>query len=109
MDNGIDRVPARLHNKVVDGKRAPFDEGADRQPAAAVVAGQKWPDEPLLLLDHRPDRTRIRLFAGGLGLGDRVGDQFLFQTDSIDAGDRTDAAKHGGQCHRGENGIHAVP
>ena len=109
MDDGIDRVPARLHDEVVDRERAPFHQPPDRQPAAAIVAGEKRPDEPFFLLDLRPDRLGVGLLAGGLGLGHGVGDQLLLKPDAIDAGDRADAAEHRGQCHRRQNGIHAVP
>ena len=87
MDDGIDRVPARLHDEVVDRKRAPFHQPPDRQPAAAIVAGEKRPDEPFVLLDLQPDHLGIGLLAGGLRFGHGVGDQLLLKRDAIDAGD----------------------
>ena len=109
MDDGIDRVPARLHDEVVDREGTPLHEPADRQPAAAIVAGEKRPNKAFFLLDLRSDRVGIGIFASSFRLRHGVGDHSLFQCDAIDAGDRADAAEHRGQRHRGEDGIHAMP
>ena len=109
VNDRVDRVPAWLDDEVFDRERPAFDERSHRQPAAAVVARQERPHEPLLALDAGPHGGCVDRPAGrGLALH-RLIDQAVFEGDAIDARHRGDPADDSAEGHRGEDRIHAPP